>query len=96
MQTAYDSGAPKRHQLRELLVVTRSLLRRRLELDVAARAGHDDVHVDVSTRIFLVRKIEHGAAIDHADADGRNRIAERGCAPDRGECEVCRNPRAGD
>ena len=80
-ERATSSATPwraERDQRRELLVVERSLLRRRLQFDITSRAGHHHVHIHVGLRIFLVAEIEHRHAADDAHAGGRDEIANRG------------------
>src|SRR5262245_60304307 len=48
-----------------------------LHLDELARAGHDDVHVHLGARILGIVQIEHGLAVDDADADGGDAVADR-------------------
>ena len=47
-------------------------LGRPLHLDEAARAGHDDVQVDLGALVLLVGEVEEHASVDDADADRRD------------------------
>src|SRR5438477_10740844 len=53
-----DSGFCEREQLVERLTRERIALRRRLHLDQASVAGHDDVHVGVGVRVLGVVEVE--------------------------------------
>src|SRR5947209_11850612 len=58
-----DSGGRQLEQLVEQLAGERIALRRRLHLDQATVAGHDDVHVGVGARVFRVVEVEHRDAV---------------------------------
>src|SRR5580765_6993190 len=55
-------------QRQQRVSTERDGLRRTLNLDEAAIAGLDDVHVDVRPAVVLVRQIEQRLAVDDADA----------------------------
>src|SRR5271165_2530 len=61
----------------EFRVVEGDFLGGGLELDESAGTGHDDVHVDVGARVFVVAEVEHGFAGDDADAGGGYRGDDR-------------------
>ena len=64
-------------QLVEPRAVERHPLGRRLHLDEAPVAGHDDVHVDVGVRVLGVVEVEQRLAVDDADRDGGDRAGQR-------------------
>src|SRR5262245_43982396 len=49
-----------------------------LHLDELARAGHDDVHVHLGARVLDVVQVEHCLALNDADADRGDAVADRG------------------
>ena len=72
-----DAGGREAEQLVERLARERVALGGRLHLDEAAVAGHDDVHVGVGARVLGVVEVEERDAVDDADRDGGDRVAER-------------------
>lgn len=60
----------------ELLAGERFGLGGALDLDEAAVAGADDVHVGVGTDVLLVAEVEERYAADDADGDGADRSGE--------------------
>src|SRR5579884_743127 len=75
-----DPADPERRkvdQLVEQLARERVPLRRRLHLDEPAVAGHDDVHVGLRRRVLGVVEVEERRAVDDADGDRGDRVAER-------------------
>src|SRR2546421_3383811 len=72
-----DAPLGEPEQLVEPLPGERILLGRRLHLDEAAVAGHDDVHVRVRVRVLRVVEVEHRDAADDTDGDRGNRVGER-------------------
>src|SRR5436853_6187680 len=52
------------------------LLGRALHLHELAAAGHDDVHVHLGTRVLGVAEVEQRLALDDADADRGDVVAE--------------------
>ena len=61
----------------ELALVEGRALGGALDLDEAAVAGADDVHVGVGADVLLVAEVEEGDAVDDADADGGDGAGER-------------------
>ena len=61
----------------ERVAAERLGLRRALDLDEAAVAGLDDVHVDVGLRVLFVGEIEQRHAGDDADAGGGDVVGDR-------------------
>src|SRR4051794_10997164 len=62
-----DSLDPRRAEVEQLVEpgpVEGGALRGRLHLDEAARAGHDQVQVDLGARVFLVVEVEEHLAVD--------------------------------
>src|SRR2546422_7801959 len=53
------------------------LLGRALHLHELAAAGHDDVHVHLGTRVLGVAEVEQRLALDDADADRGDVVADR-------------------
>ena len=53
-------------------------LGRRLHLDQAPVAGHDDVHVHVGRRVLLVVEVEERLAVDDPDGDGADEVGRLG------------------
>ena len=47
-----------------------------LKFDELIGRRHNNVHVDVSARVFFVAEIEHRDAVDDADADGAEILAQ--------------------
>src|SRR5262245_54714435 len=60
-----------------LAAVEGQAFRRALQLDEAAVARLDDVHVDLGFRVFLVGQIEQRRAVDDADARGGDVVGDR-------------------
>src|SRR5918911_2021871 len=61
---------PERRQLEQLVeppARERRPLGRRLHLDEACVAGHDDVHVHLGARVLGVVEVEERHVVDHAD-----------------------------
>src|SRR6188768_183749 len=74
---AADSLLGQAQQLVQRGAGERRPLRRRLHLDQAAVAGHHHVGVDLSVGVLAVVEVAEGAAVDHADADRRDRAGQR-------------------
>ena len=66
-----DPGQREIQQLIEFLAVESAVFARPLDLDETSRPGRDNVHIDLSTDVFLVGKIQHRQPPDDADR-GRN------------------------
>src|SRR5262245_21341907 len=66
-QERIESGAAEGH-----------LLGRPLHFDELTVAGHDDVHVHLGARVLDVVQVEHRLALNDADADRGDAVAERG------------------
>ena len=69
------------------------LLRGALHLDELAGAGHDDVHVHLGARVLDVVQVEHGLALDDADADRAHAVSDRGRRLQAGGLRRSRRPR---
>ena len=62
---------------REFVAREGRLLAGALHLDESARAGRDDVGIDIGPAVFLVGQIEDDLTIDDAYRDRRDGISER-------------------
>src|SRR5699024_5950365 len=49
---------------------------RALHFDELTAAGDHHVHIGLGAYVFFVRQVQHGPAVDDADADGGDRVAE--------------------
>jgi hypothetical protein len=54
----------EREEILELRAGKGLAFRSRLNFDEAAASGHDDVHINFGSRIFVVRQIKQSLAID--------------------------------
>src|SRR5882724_3685566 len=91
-----DSHRRQLEQLIQALARERLSLGGRLHLDEASLPGHDDVHVDLGTRVFRVVEVEQRLAVDYADGNGRDRVRQRLREPEPVEREPRRNVGAAD
>ena len=72
-----DALGGEREQAVHLVARERRAFGGALHLDEAAGPGHDDVHVGVAARVLDVLEIEHRRAVDDADRDRRDEVADR-------------------
>src|SRR6266699_297463 len=91
-----DSHRRQLEQLIQALARERLSLGGRLHLDEASLPGHDDVHVDLGTRVFRVVEVEQRLAVDYADGNGRDRVRQRLREPEPVERKPRRNVGAAD
>src|SRR5438876_6921324 len=91
-----DSHRRQLEQLIQALARKRLSLGGRLHLDEASLPGHDDVHVDLGTRVFRVVEVEQRLAVDYADGNGRDRVRQRLREPEPVEREPRRDVGAAD
>src|SRR6266513_1817460 len=91
-----DSHRRQLEQLIQALARERRSLGGRLHLDEASLPGHDDVHVDLGTRVFRVVEVEQRLAVDYADGNGRDRVRQRLRESEPVEREPRRNVGAAD
>src|SRR4051794_1320912 len=91
-----DPGRCEVEQLVEARPLERHLLRRRLHLDEASVARHDDVDVHVRVRVLRVVEVEQCHAFDDPDRDGGDRAGQRLREPEPVECAHRGDVRAGD
>ena len=82
---AFDAGLREREQLVEVGARERRALRRGLDLDQPALAGHDDVRVDLRARVLGIVEVQQRDAVDDAardrgDAAGQRQALEQALA----------------
>src|SRR5699024_1402491 len=76
---ACELSAPKYRQVQELvqfLALERRPFGRALHFDELAATCDHHVHVGLGAHVLLVRQVQDGPAVDDADADGGDRVAE--------------------
>src|SRR3954451_22794667 len=72
-----DAPGRELEQLVEARAAERSPLGRRLYLHQRAHAGHDDVHVNLCSRVLGVVEVEQRCSVDDPDRDPGDRARER-------------------
>src|SRR5436853_4105473 len=72
-----DAALGYRQERVEARAAERHLLGCPLHLDELTGAGHDDVHVHLGAGVLDVVQVEHGLAVDDANADRAHAVADR-------------------
>src|SRR4051812_16267782 len=96
LRDPFDPAGGQLEQLVQALARERLLLGRRLHLDEPAVARHDHVHVDLRARILRVVEVEERLAVDDADRDGGDGVAQGLREAEAVECEPRRHVGAAD
>src|SRR5699024_1721782 len=66
----------KVQELVQFIALERRTFGRALHFDELTAAGDHHVHIGLGAYVFFVRQVQHGPAVDDADADGGDRVAE--------------------
>src|SRR4030095_10947775 len=78
LDQAANAGFGEGEERVQTAAIERRVLRGPLHFDELPGARHDDVHVDVRGGVLAVVQVEQRRAVDDADADGGDAVADDG------------------